>query len=195
MVIPRVNLKGLEIDLAGAAAVIAVLVAGYLLLLRIPLEDAMAGAELIAKQRATAQAIGSLQKEYVDRFRRLKQAEQTLAMRASWLTRSDLPGEVLGRINELARQGDVRIIRWQPRGLQVLSEYQVQLFSVEGAAAWPSLLRWLALIEEGVPLLDVTHFTVNTPATPGQVDCDFSCSLKLYLGGGGQARQVAAVER
>ncbi len=193
MVIRRIQLRGLEVDVAGAAAVLGLLAAGYFIVLRGPIADVRQGQALQAKQQAAAHSIGALQKEYISRFRKLEEGRQVLSTRAGWLQHPNLPDEVLERVSELARQCDVRIIRWQPQGAQTFAEYQARLFSVEGVASWPALLRWCALMEEGAPLLDVTHFIVNAPVNVGQTGCEFSCSLKLYMGAGTEVAQIAAV--
>lgn len=195
MVTPRINLKGAEIDAAGALAVVTVLAAGYLLLIRGPLQELQKGHDLEARQRAVASSIRLAQAKYVGRLQKLEQGQQVFATKAGWLKHPDLPDEVLGRTAELARQCDVRIVRWQPQGTQSFSEYQARSFSVEGVASWPALLRWFALMEEGAPLLDVTHFMVTAPTTVGQTGCDFSCSLRLYLGAKSSQQELAAVMR
>ncbi|HOA72619.1 MAG TPA: hypothetical protein PL151_12245 [Phycisphaerae bacterium] len=191
MVIHRNSLKGLEIDLAGAAAVIALAVVGYVLLLDQPLRDMLAGKDLEERQEAATQAIHTSQAEYRTRLRALEEARSELQLRSRGLTGTGAPGEVLARINELARQCDVRISRWQPQNVQLLAEYQQEAFSLDGVATWPALLQWLALVEEGVPLLDVTHITISTPVGAGQIACEFSCSLRLYRGKAEQAVQMA----
>ena len=195
MVRPRINLKGMEIDAAGGAAVTALLLAGYLLLIRSPLHDALAGSDLEVRQAQTTQAILSLRKEFSRNSIQIEDTRKLLLTKASWLTHSDLPDEVLARINELARQCEVRISRWQPQGQQAFAEYRVQSFAVEGVASWPALLRWFALIEEGVPLLDVTHFSVAGPRAPARIGCEFSCSLKLYLGADDAVLEVATTRQ
>lgn len=195
MVTSRVNLKGVEIDIVGAAAVAGLLVVGYFLLLRGPLEDVRIGRDLEMKQQAAAISIQLVQKKYIDRLGKLEEGQRALAVQASWLRNPDLPDEVLGRISELAKQCDVRVIRWQPQGVQTFTEYQARSFSVDGAASWPALLRWLSLLEEGAPLLDVTNFTVGASTVPGDTACQFSCSLKLYQGRGAKTMEVAAVTK
>lgn len=193
MVIPRIQLKGLEIDLAGAAAVVAIGVVAYALLLHEPLCDALAGNRLQEQQLEAARAISELQADYSTRFRKLEQTRKDLAVRARWLMSPDPPTEVLARINEFAHQCEVRISRWQPQETESFGEYQQQVFAIDGAATWPALLQWLALVEEGVPLLDVTHLSIAAPTAPGQGTCEFACSLKLYRGQETEALRVAAV--
>lgn len=189
---PRVNLKKLQMSAAGACVALVLLVAGYILLIQPPLNDIRADSKLRVQQDRVAQTIGSLRQDFAGRLRKLEESRQLLLSKASWLDRPDLPDEVLSRINELARQCEVRIIGWKPQGQQATSEYHTQIFSLEGAATGPALLRWFALVEEGVPLLDVTHFSVTGPSVPNQNTCEFSCSLKLYLGGQARAMEVAA---
>jgi hypothetical protein len=166
-------------------------VAGYVLLLDQPLRDMLAGKDLEEHQAAAAQTILSSQAGYRSQLCALEQARAELQLRTRGLAGSELPGEVLARINELARQCDVRISRWQPQNVQMLAEYQQQAFSLDGVATWSALLQWFALVEEGVPLLDVTHVTVGTPSGAGQSACEFSCSLKLYRGKSEQAVEMA----
>lgn len=194
MVIPRPNLKGLEVDLAGAAAVLVAAIAGYALFLQGPLHDAMGGSRLEEQQSAAASAIATLQADYKSRLGRVEAARARLATQSGWLGDADAPSEVLARINEFARQCEVRIGRWQPQAVQVCAEYREQAFVIDGEAAWPALLQWLALVEEGVPLLDLTHFTVSAPVSPGQGNCTFSCTLKLYRGKDKPMVQVVAVQ-
>lgn len=194
MKVPRVNMKGLQIDVAGAAAVVALLAVGYFVLIRGPLADVRAGRNLGIEQRDAAEAINALNRQYLADMGELKAKRSLLARRAGWLSHPDLPDEILSRLNELARACDVRIVRWQPQGAQAFAQYRVQTYSVEGAARWPGLLRWFALIEEGAPLLDVTHFTVTASADPSATQCEFACSLKLYLGKTDEALQMAAVK-
>ncbi len=190
---PRIQLKGMEVDLAGAAAVVAIGALAYALLLHEPLGDALAGNKLQQQQLLATRAIGELQSEYSTRFRRLEQTRKDLDVRARWLMNPDPPAEVLARINEFARQCDVRITRWQPQASAAFAEYQEQVFAIDGAATWPALLQWFALVEEGVPLLDVTNLAVSAPTTPGQGTCEFACSLKLYRGKEKETVRVAAV--
>jgi len=194
MVALRINLKGLEMDVAGAAGVAALALAGYFLLLHRPLQDVLAGHELQAQQDAAAEGLNSLQGDYRKKFEQLQRSRNQLQKRAEWLVYPDPPSEVLSRINDLARQCGVRIVRWQPQGTQSCSDYRVQLFSLQGAARWPALLRWLALIEQGVPLLDVTHYVIGGSVTAGQEECEFSCSLKLYVGTEPGTLQIAVTE-
>ncbi len=182
MVIPRINLKQFGVDAGGAAGVLVVLALGYFVLIRGPLDDLWMSKQLQTKQLATTLSLTSLQKDFIARAARLRELRKELEVRASWLANADLPDEVLSRVNKFARQCDVCITRWQPQGTQLFPEYQAQVFSVEGKASWPSLLRWLALLEEGVPLLDATHFSVTAPTKAGRDVCEFSCSLKLYTG-------------
>lgn len=193
MVIWKPNLKGLEVDLAGAAAILLVAVGGYALFLRAPLRDAMNGSRLTEQQAEAAAAIASLQSDYKSRVHRIEQAQTRLAAQTGWLGDADAPSEVLARINEFARQCEVRIGRWQPQPIRVCSDYREQTFVVDGEAAWPALLQWLGLVEAGVPLLDMTHFTISTPVSPGQGGCTFSCTLKLYRGKDKPMVQVVAV--
>jgi len=181
MVISRVKLKGLEVDAAGAVAVLVLLAAGYAFLLHRPLNDVMAAQHLQGRQAEAAEAILEAHNDYAAGFRRLEQTRAQLETGARWLVHPELPDEVLARINTLARTCDVRISRWQPQGVQSTSEYQAQLFVMEGAASWPDLMKWLALIEQGVPLFDVTHLSIAAAQSePGRGECEFTCSLKLY---------------
>lgn len=191
---PRINLKNIQMDAVGAAVALVMLAGGYYLLIQPPLKDCMADNALRVEQDKATQAICNLRQAYLGQLRMLEESQQRLLSRATWLSRPDLPEEVLSRINELARQCDVRIIRWQPQSLQALKEYQVQIFSLEGSASGTALLRWFALIEAGVPLLDITHFSVTGPPTPDQNVCEFTCSLKLYLGNEDRVMEVATAQ-
>lgn len=194
MVISKNSLRGVELDVAGLAAVIGLAVAGYLLLLRGPAQDVLAAKPLEQEQAVAARDLVSLQAEYSRRFRELETSRGKLASQGGWLADTNLPADVLSRVNELARQCNVRITRWQPQGVQNCQEYQEQLFSMDGVATWPGLLQWMALTEQGVPLLDVSHFSLSTPANPGQGEFEFSCSLKLYRGAASPGVQTVAVK-
>lgn len=63
---------------------------------------------------------------------------------------------------------------------------------MQASANFAGVHGWLAMLEAGVPLLDVTHFDITAAGDPIKGRCEFSCSLRMYSANSPEAMQLAS---
>jgi hypothetical protein len=188
------RLKGMQIDLAGAALAIVVVSSGYLLYLRAPLSDTLMGDPVHRHRVAVDQQVAALRQACAARTREIEEARGRLAKLSAALRSPGTIDELLARLDNLASQCGVQIASWQPGGEEQHDQYTTRLYWIHGRAAFPDLCKWLALVENGVPLLDVTHFAIRSSGAKAEAACEFECTLKLYTGWDSGAMEVAVAQ-
>lgn len=177
------RLKEMKIDLAGIALFMLIAAGGYAMFLHEPLADAMAEHAVQENCRKAQQKLTTLQEKLLSAYRKRDAMRDKLDRLGTLSAAPDSMDELLSRLDQLAEECGVQIVQWRPIGLEEHEDYTVRVFSVQGQAEFTGLSRWFALIESGVPLLDVTHFSVGAEKTAGKTTCKFECTLKLCNGG------------
>jgi hypothetical protein len=188
------RLKGMQIDLVGAALAVIIAAGGYGLYLHAPLSDARMGEPVHRRRVALDQEVASLRQACAARTREIEQARGQLSKLSASLRSPGTIDELLARLDNLASQCGVQIASWQPGGEEQHDQYNTHLYWIQGRASFPDLCQWLALVENGVPLLDVTHFAIRSPGAKEEGTCQFECTLKLYTGWDNGAMEVAVAE-
>lgn len=203
MVIRKPPIREMQMDLIGLGLLLAVAVGGYVLFLHGPLADAWVKKKVCSKREEIVRHVDELKSQSLKRRQEMRDLETDLVRLNNELRAPVGIDELIKRLDDLARQCNLEIARWQPRGTEPHAEYEVHIFQVQGNSTFLGLYRWLALIESGVPLLDVTHFAIRVNRAPelGEAEtqddprnCEFECTLKMYRGWRGDAVEMAAAK-
>ncbi len=180
MVKLKLRLNGLEADVVGALAAAAAVALGYGLLVHRPAVAALRYDSVLAFRQAGEAELVKLRQSCALKARQTDLLRSRLAERPDRLADSRSCEAILSKVNGLAAECDLGIIRWQPRGAEDNPEYRSTLYTMQGSASFAGVHSWLALLEAGVPLLDVTHFDMTAGGDPIKGLCEFSCDLRMY---------------
>ena len=176
----QVDWKQWNVDAVGAGLVLTVILAGYGMLVHRPLGDALRKAPAVRDLEDARADLDSLQNTYTLQQRKVDAIQNRLDADRAALLRPRTADGFLSQLNDIAKQCGVQVARWKPMGVEDHDDYQAERFLVEGRASFPAIYRWLALIEAGVPFMDVTHFSIRTLAKGSENTCVFECSLTSY---------------
>lgn len=186
------RMRELQIDLCGTVSALLLAVAGYGLYLHAPLSDAMRRAPVEERCAEVERQVASLKSTCAARIEENEQMRGRLATLAAALRSPAGTDELLSRLDRLATECGLDIGGWQPGGEESHDQYATHVYWIQGRASFPDLCKWLSLVESGVPLLDVTHFTVRGGGERSvNGKCDFDCTLRLYTGWDASITEVA----
>jgi len=188
----QVDWKQWNVDAVGFGLVLTVMLAGYGMLVHRPLGDALRKVPAVRGVEDARADLDSLQNMCMLQQRKVDAIQKRLDAGRTALLRPRTAEGFLSQLNDIAKQCGVQVARWKPLGVEDHDDYQAERFLVEGRAPFPAIYRWLALIETGVPFMDVTHLSIRTLAKGFENTCVFECSLTSYSDSP-KAEQVAAV--
>ena len=186
------RVRELQIDLCGAAVAILVMAAGYGLYLNQPLSDAMRRRPVQDRFTEVSRQLDSLRANCTSLRKEADDARAGLTRLAASLRSPASTDELLSRLDHLAVECGLQIAAWQPGGDEIEDQYSTHVYWLQGRASFPDLCKWLSLMENGVPLLDVSHFSIregNDREADGR--CEFDCTLRLYTGWDAVVTEVA----
>jgi hypothetical protein len=186
------RLREYKIDLCGAAAALLLAGAGYGIYLHKPLSDASRREPMRQRCADVYRESESLRATCATRQKELEATRARLITLAASLRSPAGTDELLSRLDHLATECGVQIGGWQPGGEDTRDQYSAHVYWIQGKASFPDLRKWLSLVENGVPLLDVTHFAIRG-AGERMADgkCEFECTLRLYTGWDAAVTEVA----
>lgn len=188
------RVRDLQIDLYGAAAAVVLVAAGYGLYLHKPLSDAMRRGAMQERYAQVNEQVTTLRSACSSQQKETENSRLRLATLAASLRSPGGTDELLSRLDHLASECGLQLGGWQPGGEEVHDQYSTHIYWIQGRAAFPDLCKWLSLVESGVPLLDITHFTIRGAGERSIDDkCDFECTLRLYTGWDAAVTEVAQV--
>jgi hypothetical protein len=184
--------KSWRIDALGAGMFLTVALAGYGLFVHHAMTDALAKKSTIEDLHAARAAFDSVQNTYTLQQRKVDNVQHRLQRNRAALLRPRAADGFLSQLNEIASQCGVQVARWQPEGGLQHEHFQTEGFWIEGRGSFPAIYRWMALIEAGVPFLDMTHFSIQSLRNGEEETCTFKCSLISYSAPQDEEQMAAA---
>jgi hypothetical protein len=154
----------------------------YLLLVHPSLQDLLDRQAVLDEEQRLLSSIAELRRAYVGTFEDIRHKQDELERQAVSVDPIGEVDEVLARLNTLGSQCGVEINSWRPIGRTEHEQYETELYIVEGESAFIDLHRWFVLIETGLPLLDVSHFSLQANQRSNENKCTFECTFKLHSG-------------
>lgn len=178
------NWRRYDVDLAGAAMLAVVALAGYALAIHEPLTDSLNSDQAREQRDEMSVQVASLKAKCALTRRRIEEVTDRLAKTRTRLPDSHAVDDLICRLHDIASQCGVVLTRLQPVATARREAYQVGSFLIEGTATFSALHRWFALIESGVPYFDITNFSVRASRDKdqkGNAICVFECSQRFYF--------------
>ncbi len=158
-----------DVDLFGAAVVMAVLVGGYCWAIHDPLRVAFRRAEA---KRNLADASQELRREtdaLTNRLANVRRLEEHLASCGGDLADSACLDRYLSMLTRLTRDCGIRLAKVLPAGKVPRGEYEESRLTIQAWGSFPEFYRCLSAIEKSNRPLSVSHFTIKADGSPNSV--------------------------
>jgi len=178
------NWRRYDVDLAGAAMLVVVALAGYALAIHEPLSDSLNSDQALGQRDEMSVRVASLKAKCASTRRGIEEVTDRLAKTRTRLPDSHAVDDLICRLHDIASQCGVVLNRLQPVATAERQAYQVASFLIEGRATFLALHQWFALIESGVPYFDITNFSIRASKDKdekGNMICLFECSQRFYF--------------
>jgi hypothetical protein len=181
MVKMKLNTRQLNVDVVGAIAVAGLITLGYGLFVWSPMNRCLEAEPARQQEADLAADVSTLQTRCAEHLRKIEKMKTSLSAQSMTMTPIDEVDQLLARLDQLGSQCDVDLAGWQPVGELSGEEYTSKLFRLQGTASFRAFHRWLTLVESGLPLVDVTHFSLREEGKNQETGCLFDCTLRVHM--------------
>lgn len=170
-----------DVDLVGAAAVVALAVAAWWFAV-LPWQKTWARSRELAAQHATLQAGLRNDVTELEQFQQqLSELEHTVNEEAAEVPRADSVSELLRRMTDLARDADLELINVAPRPATTDGAYLVSDIEVTGRGRSHDFIRFLDQLALGNPYQALRSCTITRPASADRPTCELAWTVRLYV--------------
>jgi hypothetical protein len=176
------DLRKHNVDLLGGGLLTVLGTVCYILFLHSALADSLRQSQVDAQHREASEAVTALQKRSRAVRCEIDEGRTRLASLNSKLPDDHALDKVISRLQVLASECDVVLLKLHPARTDHTADYQVTTLLVDGRGTFPAIRRYFGSIEVKVPYLDVTHFDIRR-ASEKSADptCQFECTTKFYF--------------